>query len=413
MGLIESLLEPIRGFLSPVFTVIPEQWFWAIIGFTIGFLTTRKLLIWIGNHWCWAVGTAFLFVGDLNKAAQDVGRMAEKFSAVNHPTLRKIFGLICHRFAIIRLNPPSMKKVKTIIMVPPQIYAKKDGRHYRIMDNDSVKGSAVFGSEECKDHVTSELRKRIFSADLAVVVTSTQGGHAAFLTEGYLRLVKSGMRAGKVILVLVETTPAREVQTLNTEFACSHPYNLAFADLIILVRQYDDEGEKKAVNNMLAKLLLAIGSGKVEGQDFNDFIPRLASKLAYIVNMSKVSSHALALQGEVEFVSKFLKRGDPDAAKESVWLRDVTVDLKSRGCGLVVVEPEGYRLMGLFSERLENELGLKVDARMGVEWRLNGVDVFLLMPFNLPELVQTDVGSRLKGAVEVFSRGGRAVEAKG
>jgi hypothetical protein len=221
------------------------------------------------------------------------------------------------------------------------------------------------------------------------------------------------MRAGKIVLVLVETTPAREVQIFNTEFACSHPYNIAFADLIILVRQYDDEVEKKAVNNMLAKLLLAIGSSKAEGQDFSDFTVRLASKLAYIVNMSKVSSHALALQSELEFISRFIEKGDPDAAKESLWLRDVTVDLRSRNCGLVVVEPEGYRLMELFSERLESKLGLKVDARMGVEWRLNGVDVFLLMPFNLPELVQTDVGSRLKGAIELFSRAGRAVEPKG
>ena len=361
-----GFMDVLRGFLSPVLSVIPEAWFWAIIGFTIGFLIMRKILIWIGNHWSWAVGTAFLFVGDLNKAAQDLGLMAERFSVVNHPTLRKFFGLICHRFAIIRLNPPRMKKIKTIIMVPPPIYAKKDGRYYRIMDNDSMKGTAVFRSEECKDHVISEIRKRIFSADLAVVVASAQGGHAAFLTEGYLKLVKSGMRAGKLILILVETTPAREIQTLITEFACSRPYHLAFADLIILVRQYDDEGEKKAVNSMLAKLLLSIGSSKVEGQDFNDFMPRLASKLTYIINMSKVSSHALALQGEVGFVSSFIKKGDPDAAKESIWLRDVSVDLKSKRCGLVVVEPEGYRLMGLFSERLERELDLKVDAGMGV-----------------------------------------------
>jgi hypothetical protein len=407
-----GFMDVIRGLLSPVLSVIPEVWLWAIIGFTVGFLIMRKILTWIGNHWSWAVGAAFLFVGDLNKAAQDLGLIAERFSVVNHPTLRKIFGLVCHRFAIIRLNPPRMRKIKTIIMNPPPIYAKKDGRFYRIMDNDSMKGSAIFGSEECKEYVINEIRKRIFSADLAIVVASAQGGHAAFISEGYLKLVKSSMRAGKLILVLVETTPAREVQNLNTEFACSRPYHLAFADLIILVRQYDDEVEKKLVNNMLAKLLLAIGSSKVEGQDFNDFMPRLASKIAYIVNISKVSSHIIALQGEVEFTSKFLRRGNPDVARESIWLRDVEVELKSRGCGLVVVEPEGYRLMGLFSERLERELGLKVDAKMGVEWRLNGVEVFILMPFTITELAQTDMGSMLKGTVEIFSRGGGTVEAE-
>lgn len=374
--------------------VIQTPYLYVPLTLVILLLVLRTVLFYTYHRLSWATSSIFFFVGDLNKSALALGKLAGCFKSVtHHPTLRWLFGRVSRRFVILRLNPPKMKKIKTIIMRPPPIFAKMEDRRYRTMDNDAKRGQAVFGAEECKEHIRQEISKRVLGTDLLIVVASGQGGHAAFLSQGYLRLIKSTSKANKIILVLVESTPAKDVQRMNMEVAMAHPYHIQFADLVIVVRQFDDE--KESVNGMLAKLLLTIGSQKVEGQDFADFLARLPSKFVYLMRLPNISSHATAGPKEVEYDLEFLKNKDPDALRECLFLKETSVEIRGKKVGLLVIEPEGIRRMGMLTGELGDNLSCTVEAGMGVEWNRNEVEAFLLVPFTIPELQQTEVGTCL------------------
>jgi len=387
-NIINSFLQVLVKFFE---FVIQTPYLYIPLTAIILLIILRTTLFYTLHRLNQATNSIFFFVGDLNKGASSLGKLAGSFRTVaHHPTFRRLFGLVSPTFVILRLNPPKMKKIRTIIRRPPPIYAKMEKRFYKTMDNEAKMGEAIFGSEECMDHVQKEIRRWVEVTDLLIIICSGQGGHGAFLSKGYLRIIKSTTKASKIILILVESAPAKDVQRMNMEVAMAHSYHIQFADLVIIVKQHDVE--KDSVNNMLGKLLLAIGSQKVEGQDFADFLARLPSKFVYLMRLPNLSSHATAGPKEVEYDLEFIKNKDPDALRECLFLKEASVEIKGKKVGLLVIEPEGIRRIEMLTGEIADNLSCTVEASMGIEWDRNSVEAFLLVPFTNPELQQTEVG---------------------